>query len=690
MIRLRQPGLLVLFIVWISLYVIPLLVVNEYCDVDTGLCPLRYYYAETKFVLLSLVATFLLETALLLALLTFVARSKVMVLFTWISLTFYFSALALSTHQFRTQGKFLTLEQVPLISFLLDPVFLRFNVTAKDELMFIQSAIIGTIVSTLWILAGVRIIKFNNSRRYRPILLVGGICSVFSLYPPAPYLLDQRSLSFARMLASNTISPQLSIGWNRFFFGSAEPTFTEEIALLAPIELDRTKGTSHATGSEPNILIFVIEALRSDIVSSRNQDKSDVMPFTWDLMSKSIAFENAYSTAPETEGSVFSIITGLHPLRGEARHYGGAHSFPMVRIYDLLSQGGYRTGYFSWEWASMRWYSKSDYLDAYEDPYLLNPKFVQNSLPPALAEINDADTYLVPNGDRYLVKRLKEWISNTNDERPFFGISYLYSSHFFHQWPNEMPPAFSPHILDLEHSFLRYPEEVTPIVRNRYYNSLRFIDGLIADIYDHLKRNNLVENTTIIITGDHGELFHEHGQVTHSGPLYESVIRVPLIFKNLPKDLCAFDTVSPISLLDLAPSILTLAKLPPHPNFQGQSLIDPCQGPKRDSLPVFSSVQLNTHEDSVIKWPWKFVRNYTFGTNRLYNLETDPDENINLEDSNSDRSLALKKLLISFRNRQLTYYNDRELSQKFYPPKIAVNYQKVEPRRESVSPLRLP
>ena len=673
---------LALFAVWISLYVIPLLVVWDHCRGDMGLCPLRFHHIETRIVLLSLLFVFILETLLLLSVLSLAARSKAAIFVAWIFLNFYFTSLSLSTFRYSAQGKFLTSDHLSLIPYILDPVFLRFNVVTRDELVFIQSLFIGAIISTLWLLTGVKFINLSKTIAYRQLSIIGGALSLIFLFPPGPKLLDQSSLSFARTLATNNISPQLSFGWSRMFFGPAEPTFRNESAELVPIGPDLKTVESKVTKRKQNILVFVVEAIRSDILSVGHGDNSKVMPFSKNIMSNSIIYENAYATAPETEGSMFSIITGLYPLRGESRHYGGTNFFPMTRIYDLLSQSGYRSGYFTWEWESMRWFTKSNYLDIHQDPYLIDPEVVRNSLPPEIANKNPPENYLVPNGDRYNIAELKNWITNPNDNRPFFGITYLFSSHFAHTWPNEMLPPFQPFILDLDPSFLTYPEHLTPIVKNRYFNSLRFIDDLIADAFDHLKKNNLLENTTIIITGDHGELFHEHGQVTHAGFLHEPAIRVPLIFYNLPAGLCAPDKSSPVSLLDLAPTLLTLADLPPHPNFQGQSIIDPCNLPNRDPSPVFSSVQLITQEDAVIQWPWKYIRNYTSDQNRLFNLETDPGENINLANSSVEQEDKLDQLIKTFRNRQLTYYGDDQISRKYYPPKISTNFQSTVGRRK--------
>src|SRR5690606_37936808 len=122
-------------------------------------------------------------------------------------------------------------------------------------------------------------------------------------------------------------------------------------------------------------------------------------------------------------------------------------------------------------------------------------------------------------------------------------------------------------------SFLGYPEEFSEIMHNRYLNCLRFIDAQLRQMFSELERAGKLENTIVIITADHGELFHEHGFVNHAGYMYEEVMHVPLLLYGLePESHGEVDRL--VGHVDIAPTIADVLGLSPHDNMQGTSLLN--------------------------------------------------------------------------------------------------------------------
>jgi arylsulfatase A-like enzyme len=119
-------------------------------------------------------------------------------------------------------------------------------------------------------------------------------------------------------------------------------------------------------------------------------------------------------------------------------------------------------------------------------------------------------------------------------------------------------------------SFIFYPPSVTGRMWNRYWNSLAYIDGQIAATLDLLKENSVLDNSIIIIHGDHGELFNENGKVTHAAGLSDKTLHVPLILSGA-RDVPPGEYREPVSLLDFGPMLLDLVGMPPHSGFQGNS-----------------------------------------------------------------------------------------------------------------------
>ena len=83
----------------------------------------------------------------------------------------------------------------------------------------------------------------------------------------------------------------------------------------------------------------------------------------------------------------------------------------------------------------------------------------------------------------------------------------------------------------------------------------------------------MYDQSLIIITSDHGEEFKEHGSFLHWQPYYRPNLHVPLIMHipNYPKKEIRIARIA--RSIDILPTVLDLAKLPAHPNAQGESLL---------------------------------------------------------------------------------------------------------------------
>ena len=108
---------------------------------------------------------------------------------------------------------------------------------------------------------------------------------------------------------------------------------------------------------------------------------------------------------------------------------------------------------------------------------------------------------------------------------------------------------------DLEHLIALYDGEI------------RFTDHHLGLLVERLRHLNALDNTIIAVTSDHGEAFFEHGFKTHRHTLYDELILVPLVIRY-PAKIPAGRRVAPqVRLLNLAPTLLSLADLQPPRDF---------------------------------------------------------------------------------------------------------------------------
>jgi arylsulfatase A-like enzyme len=109
-----------------------------------------------------------------------------------------------------------------------------------------------------------------------------------------------------------------------------------------------------------------------------------------------------------------------------------------------------------------------------------------------------------------------------------------------------------------------------------YDGEVASVDSELRSLFGELEREGILDHAVVVVTADHGEEFKEHGRYSHGYALFEESVRVPLILigPGIEKGRVVERNVS---LLDLAPTLLELAGLPPEPVFEGRSLVPPAR-----------------------------------------------------------------------------------------------------------------
>ena len=159
------------------------------------------------------------------------------------------------------------------------------------------------------------------------------------------------------------------------------------------------------------------------------------------------------------------------------------------------------------------------------------------------------------------------------------------------------------------------------------------------------------KNTLIVLTSDHGESLGEHGEETHGYFIYESTLRVPLIF-HWPAGAGQYPARidEPASLIDVAPSILDFLAIPAPPQFQGRSLLRLLRPHPPDTEPVYGeSMYARDHLGcsplrSIRVGRYKYIE---APKPELYDLATDPRETQNRYDRDRSQALDLRARLLS-------------------------------------------
>lgn len=343
----------------------------------------------------------------------------------------------------------------------------------------------------------------------------------------------------------------------------------------------------------PNIILISVDTLRADHLScyvpgaqpTRNIDK---------LASGGTIFGQATSVVPLTLPSHVSTLTSTYPFVNGVQDNGDQLTPGAVTLAGTLRLHGYHTAAFLGGFVLDHRFGLDQGFDTYNSP---------------AAPMNGGDT---DPGD---IKRKGEavaqageaWLS-ANGSRPFFLFLHIYDLHTPYNLSSTEQAKYGA----------------------GYSGELNYVDQVIGNFWEFLTSHELVKNTLVVFTSDHGEGLGEHGESTHGFFIYQSTLHVPLVFHwpagtaLLPERIDA-----PASLLDLSPTILEAVNVPIPQAMQGKSLLTAAIAP-RD---VFSeSIYSQKHFDasalsSLRSGHFKYIE---APMPEFYDLNQDPGETDNL------------------------------------------------------------
>lgn len=256
-----------------------------------------------------------------------------------------------------------------------------------------------------------------------------------------------------------------------------------------------------AAEQNPNIVFIVVDSLRADMLNE------DVMPSTWKLAQQSHFYTQHYSLANATRFGLFTLMYGLP---GNYWHSMLSAQTGSV-LFDLLLEKNYQLYIHG---------AAPLYSPEFDRTIFANVKeHIENG--PANAPAYKKDQAITQS----FLKQLDAYDKKT----PFFGFLFYDSPHSY-SYPNAWKEKFQPswdkiNYLDLNNDF--NPEAFF----NRYKNSVAFTDSLIGNVLKNLDKNNLLKNTIIVFTSDHGQEFNETKQNFwgHNGNFSKYQTQVPLL-----------------------------------------------------------------------------------------------------------------------------------------------------------------
>jgi arylsulfatase A-like enzyme len=348
-----------------------------------------------------------------------------------------------------------------------------------------------------------------------------------------------------------------------------------------------------------NVLLLTVDSLRADRVSS------EVMPATRSFADGAIEFTEGVANGPSTPASFPAIHASRYFASIEGLGIPGPDADDSIRtLAEELRDAGYDTaGYTDNHFASGSYHYDRGFETMHDASGTAEAgelkQFVQSNLDKdgALFKTieriyNRVDALFATatgNDSEYeraesLNRRALEWIDDrTNGSRTDAWFTWLHYMDAHH--PYEAPDKYQQRFLDEPLSLSRcrglsrkgthHPEEVTDkeweLIQGLYNAECAYVDDQFGTLLGALRDRDLLDETLILFTADHGELVGEHGHAGHPPEFWEGILRVPFILHHPSRNA---DTVDgQVRLIDVAPTIADAIERSPFDGWQGASAL---------------------------------------------------------------------------------------------------------------------
>lgn len=359
-------------------------------------------------------------------------------------------------------------------------------------------------------------------------------------------------------------------------------------------------GHPQATGSAEgfNLLLITIDTVRADHVGAWGYREAETANMDA-LAAAGVRLADVSTPVPLTTPAHASILTGLLPPHHGIRTNGGDRLDDTTPdLATILGAAGYRTGAFIGASVLDHRFGLARGFATYDDEIPFDPHAGLDAERPG----------------RVVADRALAWLGQESS-RPFFAWIHLYDAHTPYRPPEPYRTRFAAHSYDGE---------------------IAEVDHQIGRLLEWLQQSRNASRTVVVIAADHGEGLGDHGELTHGLLLYQSCLHVPVIIRASGVLPTGFVVEAPLSLVDLAPTLLSLLQVPAPEDREGFDGHDIFEALIARREPAGENVYAESRYAENFGWsPIAVLRRgrlkYIAAPKpELYDLKSDPNEDRNL------------------------------------------------------------
>ncbi len=308
----------------------------------------------------------------------------------------------------------------------------------------------------------------------------------------------------------------------------------------------------------PNVLLVVVDTLRADRLGCYGSG-AGLTPFLDELARRGTVFRNAYAPSSWTTPSIASLFTSRYPLEHRVNSTDALLDEREITLAERFLAAGYWTAAYEGNFSVS---DKRGYGQGFKSWFAQTPGAGK------------------PPGSRLRSRALSRAQATCGRGRRQSCLLYLQymEPHAPYEPPELAAAPTDPATLaaaaanaQLRANQGEVTDEQVKVLASLYDGEVAAVDAELRALFQGLEERGFLSDAVVVVTADHGEEFREHGWMSHGTGLNNEIVRVPLIIvaPGYEKGRVVEENVSS---LDVAPTLLDLAGLPPEPRFRGRSL----------------------------------------------------------------------------------------------------------------------
>lgn len=418
------------------------------------------------------------------------------------------------------------------------------------------------------------------------------------------------------------------------------------VNLKTPVE-NSQKARKTRKLNKPDILIYIIDALRADHMSCYGYERLTT-PNIDKFAEENTRYLNAYANTSWTKASGAAILTGLYPKHNKTMTRDDKMPDEIMTLAEILRDTGYFTAAFIGNGNLSHVFGFDQGFDVFEEFFgtYSYSRHVQSN------RINEK-----------VFEFLQEFLEK-DERKPLFLLIWTVDPHDPYTPEESVKNLFDIHryapldtysfsfLEDVRKGEIRPSLSQIEFVKVRYDQEIFFNDRSFGELLTSMKNQGIYDDAVIIFTSDHGEEFFDHAGVGHGLTLYNEQIKIPLIAK-IPQNGKSSDT-NRVQHIDIFPTILDILRLNPPYELDGTSLFS-IVNPLRT---LYFEEKLGLNDlNAVLDHERKLIYNRRFDP-RLSKIMIPALESFAVEDESESENLSLEGLSDRLRLQDLLFYRN--------------------------------